>query len=243
MAFPKNRSHVHNPDAPLYLHLGVAGAYYRLHVLRSTVAEAKARKPALPPSMIPADWREARRYGFHNWAAAHAAMAQGTNGDGWSKEPIWYTHCGEYFRDERDACKVYDRLPRGWYTNMDDRETACGIVARLPHGRFLAGYRWTSNDERVWFGQVYDDEKEAALAADNHAERFANMAREDDAAFQEAAELDMQRDELGTRVRELIVLRNVACMSYARNELRRAIASLREVREELRSHPRGAEFI
>ena len=66
----------------------------------------------------------------------------------------------------------------GWYTDSYQDETAVGIIASLPHGRFIAGYRWTSNDERVYFGEVFANEDDAARMADEHARVFAENCRD-----------------------------------------------------------------
>ena len=51
-------------------------------------------------------------------------------------------------------------------------------MARLTHGRWIAGYTWSLNDERVYFPHVYDDERDAAIAADEEARIFAERESE-----------------------------------------------------------------
>ena len=90
----------------------------------------------------------------------------------------WYTHSGEQFRNERDACEVLRMRHTGWFTDNYQDDTAVGIVASLTHGRYIAGYRWTSNDERVYFDDVFTNEDDAARMADEHARVFAENCRD-----------------------------------------------------------------
>ena len=69
-------------------------------------------------------------------------------------------------------------------TDSEGYDKAIGIVASLTRGRYIAGYRWTSNDERVYFDGVFTDESEAARMADEHARVFADSAREDNARYE-----------------------------------------------------------
>lgn len=196
---------------------------------------------ANPHCPTPKTWREARRYGFANWRAAYCAgLNQGFNGEANAKTPVWYCHTGPCFRNERfaDECEDAPRSVRehfGWYTDCDSQETARGIVSRLPHGRFIAGYHWTSNGERVYFPTVYDDEREAASAADSHAESFAEGAREDDYQYSQVRKLENSIEEQLQRIRECIVLRNKACMSYVRDEIRELAEKIREARETIKT--------
>lgn len=213
-------------EAPQYLQLNKGGSVARMACLQMRAHEHNQPRP---PSQAQ-DWRKARSWGFHNWASAYAALSGGTN-DG---DAVWVTHCGEYFRNEVDAHDVLSNLHHGWFTDVDQRDTAIGIVASLSHGRFIAGYRWTSNDERVYFGQVYDDQKDAAHAADSHAECFADVAREDDEKYNAQALRRIDYDDALTRLRECIALRHHECMSYVRSEVSELIETMREIRDELR---------
>ncbi|MNK49865.1 hypothetical protein D3C87_687300 [compost metagenome] len=214
-------------DAPQYLQLNKGGAMARLSILKMQTSEHNDKRP---PSTRRASWRKAREYGFDNWADAYAAMHRGTDTDGAN---VWVTHCGEYFRDEQDAHDVLRDLHRGWFTDTMQDEKAIGIIARLPHGRFLAGYRWTSNDERVYFGDVHTDADEAAHAADGHAEAFAEMAREDAERWDEARDLETAIEDSLMRLRECIALRHRECMFYIRDEARECIELIRTNRERL----------
>ena len=121
------------------------------------------------------DWRGARNWTMKNYAAAYCSgINQGFDGE----SPFWYSHGGEQFRNERDACEVLRMRHTGWFTDNYQDETAVGIIASLPHGRFIAGYRWTSNDERVYFDEVFTNEDDAARMADEHARVFAENCRD-----------------------------------------------------------------
>lgn len=154
------------------------GTPARMAILRMIAAES-VHNANESTRLSPGDWRGARHWTLKGYESAHGFLSQGLNDGG----PVWYSHMGEEFRNERGASDIVRRLPRGWYTDTDARDTAVGIVARLPHGRFIAGYRWTSNDERVYFPEIFTDETEAARAADGHAERFADTSREDSERF------------------------------------------------------------
>lgn len=118
------------------------------------------------------DWREARWWTMKNYSAAYGSgINQGSVGQ-------WYSHQGEQFRNERDAGDVVRLRHTGWYTDSFQDDTVIGIVASLTHGRFIAGYRWTANDERVYFEEVFTNEDDAARMADEHARVFAENCRD-----------------------------------------------------------------
>lgn len=166
-----------------------------------------------------------RDYTLNTWRNAYGAGLHHGGGQ-------WYTHGGEQFRDERDAHDILPRLPRGWYTDADANETAVGIVARLPHGRFIAGYRWTSNGERVYFPEVFTDEDDAAGAADGHAERFAEDAREDDERFRAMADAEGHAEAVADDVAMAYQARNVSARH--REHCRDRIEELKAARDEVK---------
>lgn len=217
-------------EAPDYLRLLNGGTRYRMMRLRDRVVQSQNK----PQSLQIADWRKARACGFHNWEAAYCALDQGEqNGD-----KVWYTHCGEYFRNERFADEIVRNLPRGWYTNhygttyKDGSGLARGIVASLPHGRFIAGYWFGDNGERVWFDEVFTDEDDAAQRADSHAERFAEMCREDSERFANMQLAEFDVEEKTNALQESIALRHHTKFGgFAR--VRRDIERLRKAWESL----------
>jgi hypothetical protein len=160
----------------------------RLAIFRAEAAEKHWARPMT--------WRDVR---FATLRSS-SGLDQGLN----DETPIWYT-TDEQFRNERDAHDVARLGHHGWFTDAEGfpEDLAIGIVAGLPHGRFLTGYRLTMNDERVYFGEIFDDEGDAARMADEHArivgeseseyaaKERAEMEREDAAQLQEDADAMM----------------------------------------------------
>lgn len=226
-------------DTPDYLRLSNGGARARLAILREKAAHAKATNK--PPSLTPASWREARAYGFHNWRAAHAAgLWQGFNGEGRGRVATWHTHAGEQFRNERFAHDCEGGPDHtGWFTQADGATyrdgtgLARGIVGRLPHGQFIAGYWWGDNGERVYFPDVFTDESDAARMADQHAERFADDAKADNEKWEAARDVERETEDAEKRLRECLAMRNRSCLSYVRDEARELIETIRGNRARL----------
>lgn len=140
---------------------------------------------------VSADWRKERAYGMHSYADAFGLASLGFNtGPRGARIPVITSFDRESMpvRDIRFADDVDRSINhKGWFADCDgygDRGLVRGIVARLPHGRFLSGYHWSDNGEYVLFiGEVFTDEHEAARDADGEAERYAEELRDDDARF------------------------------------------------------------
>jgi hypothetical protein len=232
------------PDAPDYLRLLKGGVQYRMARLWHRAHQTQS----LPPSMVALTWREARQWGFDNWNTACGALEQGHNtkdaGTRYEKRvPIWYCHTGEQFRDERDAHEV-DGGPkhRGWYCDEDGLEKCIGIVGRLPHGLFIAGYRLTDSGERVYFGNVCHSEDEAAIFADSEAWRYAENQREHGQRYSAVKELrgEIAAGEEG--IKRLWALRNHPDLGPdARFELSVEVAVLRSLKNSLANNSEGIE--
>lgn len=169
-------------DTLKYFNLAIP-APRRLEMLRKAFAAHAGKYPNCHESYRPKSWRDIRGTTHGSVGAYCGCLDQGFNGEGFARETVWYTHTGEYFRNERDAGPE-------WYTDEYQEDTAIGIVASLPHGRFLAGYRWTCNDERVYFQGIHDSAEDAARMADEHARVFAerNVEAEEESAREQAAE-------------------------------------------------------
>lgn len=159
------------------------------------------------------------------------ALSQGFN----AGTPIWSTFDGPQFRSEVDAHDIIYLRHTGWFTTVDGDfgEKTVGIVARLPHGRFLAGYRWTANDERVYWPEAFDREEDAARMADEHARVFAEEESEAAAQFDAARELEDRIDSAILRVRELFHLRHHSAHRYQVAQLLELVADIRDWRETL----------
>lgn len=150
----------------LYLNLSI-GARSRLASLKRSAATLAANVNRNMHVAANPTWRTMRHDSFAN---PYGSLCSGTNGEGRNASPIWCTHSGPQFRKERDSHDVVRLSHTGWFTDGEDmNELAIGIVAGLPHGKFLAGYRLTMNDERVYFAQIFDDEQDAARMGDEHA--------------------------------------------------------------------------
>lgn len=205
----------------------------RLALMRQAFANHATKYPHCPEHVKPKTWRDVRAYTLNSWRAAFCAgLNPGFNGD----TPVWYSHNdGPQFRDERLATDILGSDHTGYYTDTDYSETARGIVARLTHGRFIAGYEWSSNGERVYFAEVFDDEREAARSADRQAEIFADQSREDSAKYYAARDLETSIEDALHRLRECMALRHKKCMTYVRDEITEICATIRECRETLRT--------
>ena len=212
-------------SAPIYLRIESTNAKSRLTYLRNRAANTSGHT-----------WRDARAWNLKNWRTAYCAgLNQGFNGADGSKIPVWYSHKGPNFRSEKFADEVSRIDHTGWFTNTDQSEKARGIVARLTHGRFIAGYHCDSNDERTYFPEIFDDEEDAARAADSHAESFAEMAREDSEKYDAARDLENTIDDSLQRLRECLVLRHRECMAYVRDEIAELIETIKDARHSLKT--------
>lgn len=139
----------------------------------------------------------------------------------------------------------------GWFTNehgetsKDGSGTARGIVVTLPvrpgfpEGVFLAGYVWGDNGERVLWPECFNDSDECASMADEHARVFADVQREHDIKWNAARELEDKNEELSTRLRECLALRNNPCFTHLRHEALELIEAIRKARETLRTEYAG----
>jgi hypothetical protein len=196
----------------------------RLALMREAFKTHGARYPHCPDRAKPRHVFDVRNWGFHNWESAFCNLSQGRQAD---NSPVWYCHTGPCFRGESDA----QNGTGGYYTDTHCDETAIGIVARLPHGRFLAGYRWTSNDERVYFPEVFTDEDEAARMADEHARVFAESAREDSERFDAMQDAEIEVSDAEEELRDALALRRAGRRTT--DDVSRLIGKIRALRETL----------
>ena len=178
--------------------LRAGGVRARMAILRMIAADS-ARNANPHTRLQPGDWRGARHTTIKGYAAYYGLLDSGRDAHG---AQVWYSHAGEYFRNERDAHEILNQHHSGWLTDAECHDTAIGIVASLPHGRYIAGYRWTSNDERVYFPQVFTEESDAAQMADEHARVFAESAREDNERFEAMILAELDVETLTEKLRE-----------------------------------------
>lgn len=204
------------------------GTSARLAILRMIAADS-ANNFNHATRLQPGDWRGARRYTLKSYAGAYCSGIRQGSGQ-------WYSHGGEQFRNERDAHDCEGGPDHtGWYTDVHQHETAIGIVASLTHGRFISGYRWTGNDERVYFPEVFTDESDAARMADGHARVFAESVKEDSERFDAAQKLEIDTEDAMQRLRECLVLRHTAGMPRVKDEISELLETIRCNRETLRT--------
>ena len=207
------------------------GTPARMAILRMIAADS-VNNHNHATRLQPGDWRGARHYTLKSYEASYCSGINQGAGQ-------WYSHGVEQFRNERDAGDVCATVRRnsggGWYTDTYHDETARGIVASLSHNRFIAGYRWTSNDERVYFGEVFTDESDAARMADEHARVFAESAMEECEKYDAAQKLEIDTENAMQRLRECLVLRHAARMHYVRDEISELLETIRGNRELLRT--------
>jgi hypothetical protein len=128
-----------------------------------------------------------------------------------------------------EADSVVKSLPGGWYDNphgesfKDGSGLIFGVVASLPHGRFLAGWQAGGCDggptlsTRIFGGPGHDPEDSAEDAA-RYADGMAERVAEDERAYREGWEAGTAWAEAGQRLAEL------------RAELRAVLAELRTAR-------------
>jgi hypothetical protein len=182
----------------------------------------------------PKTWRDVRFLTFKTLDG----LSGGFNGTGKAREAVWSTQNPnaalprEKFCDELEGVRIEHK---GWFSDTSNSDVARGIVSALPHGRFVAGYIWTSNDERVYFGQIFYAACDAARMADQHARVFAEYAMQDSEKFDAAQSLESDIETASQRLRECLALRNRACMKHVRDEIADLLSTIRDARASLRT--------
>lgn len=147
-------------------------------------------------------------------------------------EPVYITE-SVYFRRESLAHNLINLRHTGWYTDSEfQSEMMRGIVASLPHGKFLAGFDEPSGT-RVWYPEIFTDEHDAARMADEHARVAAERECEYQDRAREALDAQEKEHESVRRLRECVALRNRHCMEYVRDEARELIGGIRMLRDDL----------
>lgn len=203
-----------------YLNLRI-GAKSRLNILKK---------------LSPINWRNARHATFKN----HDELSQGYNTRFGEKIEILYSF-SESFRREQfvDEIKNSHIKHTGWFCDLYQNEKCRGLVVALPHCKFLSGYELSDNGERVYFLDVFNDERDAIRNADREAESYSEVAREHSQKFYEASELQDKNESLFARLRECLALRNNPCFVRLRLEALEIIASIKENRDTLKDDYEG----
>ena len=198
-----------------YLNLKI-GAKNRLAALKASAANGKWVNPMT--------WRNVRFATFKS----SCELSRGLN----NKRPVYYSF-SQVFERQKFADEILQSGNRGYYSDIDCDSTIRGIVVKLPHGKFIAGYYWSDNGEYVYYPEIETDENDAARSADHYAEQYAELCREDSERFDAAQKLQFDISDSIKRLRECIKLRNVACMDYVRSEIIETIEKIKSMRDEL----------
>lgn len=130
----------------------------------------------------------------------------------------------------------------GWWTDeYGDNDTMRGVVYRLPHGWMVAGYADPCNDDCALldFGTLFDNEHDAAGAADRIAEIHAERERDYQQAWQ-AGHLWAEKGEdiRNTRQEALGLLADIKAKRSALCDAPAIVATLRKRLDFLLSHIR-----
>lgn len=217
---------------------------YQLNKGGSPARLAMFRKMALDSAnnrnestrLQPHEWKKARRYTLKSYSAAFAQLDQGFN----DTKPVWYCHTGAQFRNEEYADKVSCFVKNtGWFCDIHQDGKARGIVARLTHGRFIAGYELSESGERVYFGEIFDDSDEAARGADYHAQEIAATEREYSERFNEAQQIESRIEDRKGRLCEVFALRNNPKFPHLRATVSKLCDAIRKDSEILKTDYAG----
>lgn len=101
---------------------------------------------------------------------------------------------GFYLGNAGMPCKRWEwASDTEWYCDEFGDQTIRGIILRLPHGRFLAGYSMGEGMASGVSAIVYADEDEARAAADEEARCAAESER--DYQAEEAARMEEEERE------------------------------------------------
>jgi len=99
---------------------------------------------------------------------------------------------GFYLGDAGMPCERWEwASDTEWYCDEFGDQTMRGLILRLPHGRFLAGYSMGEGMSSAVSATVYTDEDEARAAADEEARCVAESERE----YQESERARLDEEE------------------------------------------------
>ena len=176
---------------------------------------------------------------LHKYAKNPEQIAIGKN----AGEPVFYWFGDLLPYSWADDCEDGPNHT-GWFTYADGTcykdgsGKSRGVVIQLPSvpgfpdGRYLAGYWCGDNGEFVVWPELYKDEKDAAWMADEHAETFAELAREDNERYEAMMLTEMDYENKLLEVQKAFALRHRAKFGGPEH-VREVIEELREARENL----------
>lgn len=219
-----------------YLNLCIP-AKRRLAILKNSAAELNNRHNLRKSQndTRPYTWLDVRYSGFHNARANRCELSPGFNDNG--QTVIWYCHTGPYFTRERFADECNGGPDHcGWYADSEGYDVIRGVVVALPHGRYLAGYYQSDNGERVYFADIFDDERAAARFADIKAKNLAESEREYSERYHAARVIEDNLQRYVDRLRECLALRNNPCFKRVRSEIMQLTESIKAARQDLKDN-------
>jgi hypothetical protein len=144
---------------------------------------------------------------------------------------------GFWWSDERNApgrVSFADELVSlrhtGWFLDSNQDEKARGVVVRLPHGRFLAGFEDGRGSWRC-AGQLFDTPEDAAHDADEQARIYAEEEFEYSEVWQEGAILS---DVIEKKKNDVVELFSARHNKRVRSDIRETIADIRAFEVEFK---------
>jgi hypothetical protein len=222
------------------------GARYRLQALHNDAQKLASNPHRNMQCAANPTWRTVRYHKFSGkFPVARPGFNDAGNGD---KTPILSTFNSEALPIRRiewcDEVKDSSIDHQGWFTS-DHGEKARGFVASLPHGRFLPGYFWSSNDEYVLFiGADYlnDSAEDCAREADSLAESFADDAHEDSERFDAMQDAESATEEKREALAKALALRHnprFGGMDAARKALQEYREAMEDLQEKTAAYEKG----
>jgi hypothetical protein len=119
----------------------------------------------------------------------------------------------------------------GWFLDSNQDEKARGVVVRLPHGRFLAGYAAEYRGICEVSAQVFSTAEDAARDADEQARIYAEEEFEYSEVWQEGAIL---RDVIEEKKNDVFELFSARHNKRVRSDIRETIADIRAFEVEFK---------
>lgn len=158
----------------------------------------------------------------------------------------WVEHPTDGLRFVGRADKLARINHTGWFMDEFQDNTVWGVVYMLPHGKFVPGTEdsYGNDGVRLDFGDIRDNERDAAYAADRIAERWAERERDyqrEESRKQRIEEIGEEIKDARAAVRELCrgirasVMADSVCIAIRRviKQYRRDVGKLYREREKL----------
>ena len=118
----------------------------------------------------------------------------------------------------------------GWFLDSNQDGQARGVVVRLPHGRFLAGFEDGRGSWRC-AGQLFDTPEDAAHDADEQARIYAEEEFESSEVWQDGAILS---DAIEKKKNDVVELFSARHNKRVRSDIRETIADIRAFEVEFK---------